>query len=36
MFALMCIWVGGLAAFGLFVEVAVGWFLFFSPGWVNG
>jgi hypothetical protein len=36
MLALMCIWVAGLAAFGLFVENLVGWFLFFSPGWANG
>jgi hypothetical protein len=36
MFALNCVWVAGLAAFGLFVETIVGFFLFFSPGWANG
>ncbi|MFI5456808.1 MAG: hypothetical protein ACHRXM_15280 [Isosphaerales bacterium] len=36
MLVLMCIWVAGLATFGLFVENIVGWFLFFSPGWANG
>jgi hypothetical protein len=36
MLAVMCIWIAGLAAFGLLVEVLLGWFLFFSPGWANG
>jgi hypothetical protein len=36
MLSFMCIWMAGLAAFGLFVENSVGWFLFFSPGWANG
>jgi len=36
MLSLMCVWIAGLAAFGLLVENLVGWFLFFSPGWANG
>jgi hypothetical protein len=36
MLSFMCVWTAGLAAFGLFVENFVGWFLFFSPGWANG
>jgi hypothetical protein len=36
MLFLMFVWIAGLAAFGLFVENFVGWFLFFSPGWANG
>ena len=34
--ALLCIWVAGAAAAGLFVENLLGWLLFFSPGWANG
>jgi hypothetical protein len=36
MLSLMCVWIAGLAAFGLFVENWIGWLLFFSPGWANG
>jgi hypothetical protein len=36
MLSFMCVWIAGLAAFGLFVENLVGWVLFFSPGWANG
>ena len=34
--ALMCIWAACGAAFLLFVENVLGWFIFFSPGWANG
>jgi hypothetical protein len=33
---LMCMWVAGIAVVGLVAENALGWFLFFSPGWANG
>ena len=36
MLALQCVSAACAAAFFLFVETLVGWFLFFSPGWANG
>ena len=36
MLSLMCVWIAGLAAFGLFVEGIAGAFLFFTAGWANG
>jgi hypothetical protein len=33
---MMCTWVAGLAAVGLFVEYIAGAFLFFTAGWANG
>jgi hypothetical protein len=36
MLALLCVWVAGMSGVGLYFENALGWFLFFSPGWAEG